>query len=126
MHEISPCITLIINQCFSSGIFPNKLKMARVYKKNNNTVLNNYRSIYILPTISTILEDVMHSQFLEYMCVNKILSLQQYGFIPNRSTETAALELMDRNIIAMNDLLTPINIYLDLSKAFDSMDHTCK
>ena len=30
MREISPCITLIINQCFSSGIFPDKLKMARV------------------------------------------------------------------------------------------------
>ena len=41
----------------------------------------------------------------------------------NRSTETAALELMDRNITAMNDQLTPINIYLDLSKAFDSIDH---
>ena len=41
----------------------------------------------------------------------------------NRSTETAALELMDRNITAMNDQLTPITIYLDLSKAFDSIDH---
>ena len=41
----------------------------------------------------------------------------------NRSTETAALELMDRNITAMNDQLTPINIYLDLSKAFDNIDH---
>ena len=43
--------------------------------------------------------------------------------MPNRPTETAALELMDRNITAMNDQLTPINIYLDLSKAFDSIDH---
>ena len=43
--------------------------------------------------------------------------------MPNRSTETPALELMDRNITAMNDQLTPINIYLDLSKAFNSIDH---
>ena len=43
--------------------------------------------------------------------------------MPNRSTETAALELVDRNITAMNDQLTPINIYLDLSKAFDSIGH---
>ena len=43
--------------------------------------------------------------------------------MPNRSTETAALELMDRNITAMNDQLTPINIYIDLSKAFDGIDH---
>ena len=43
--------------------------------------------------------------------------------MPIRSSETAALELMDRNITAINDQLTPINIYLDLSKAFDSIDH---
>ena len=52
-----------------------------------------------------------------------LLSSQQYGFMPNKSTETAALELMDQNITAMNYQLTPINIYLDISKAFDSIDH---
>ena len=65
----------------------------------------------------------MHSQLLEYFRVNILLSSQQYGFIPNRSTELVTLELMDRNINAMNNQLTPINIYLDLSKAFDSLDH---
>ena len=97
MREISPCITLIINQCFSSGIFPNKLKMARIlpiYKKNNKTLLHNYHPISILPTISIFLENVMRSQLLEYFRVNKLLSSQQYGFMPNRSTETAALELI--------------------------------
>ena len=44
-------------------------------------------------------------------------------FIPNRSTELATLKLMDHNISAMNNQLTPINIYLDLSKAFDNLDH---
>ena len=126
MSEISPCITLIINQCFSSGIFLNKLKMTRVlpiYKKNNKTLPHNYCPISILRTISKVLENVMHSQLLEYFGVNKLLSSQQYGFMPNRSTETAALELMDRNITAMNDQLTPINIYIDISKAFDSIDY---
>ena len=55
MCEISPCITLRINQSLSSGIFSNKLKMARVlpiYKKNNKTLPHNYRPISILPTIS--------------------------------------------------------------------------
>ena len=65
----------------------------------------------------------MHSQLLAYFTVNKLLSSQQYRCMPNRSTETAASELMDRNITAINDQLIPINIYLDLSKAFDSIDH---
>ena len=51
------------------------------------------------------------------------MSSQQYGFIPNRSTKLATLELRDRNINAMNNQLTPINIYLDLSNAFDSLYH---
>ena len=51
---------------------------------------------------------------------------QQYGCIPNRSTELATLELMDRNINAMNYQLTPIKIYLDLSKAFDSLNHNIR
>ena len=126
MIEISPCITPIINQCLSSGIFPNKFKMARVvptFKKNNKTLIQNYRPILILPAISKIVENVMHSQLLEYFRANILLSLQQYGFIPNRSTKLARLELMDRNISAMNNQLTPINIYLDLSKAFDILDH---
>ena len=65
----------------------------------------------------------MHSQLPKYFRVNILLSSQQYGFIPNRSTELATLELMDGNINAMNYQLTQINIYLDLSKAFYSLDH---
>ena len=104
MNEISPCSTLIINQCFSSDIFPNKLKMARVvpiFKKNNKTLIQNYRPISILPAISKVVENVMHSQLLEYFRVNTLLSSQQYRFIPNRSTELATLDLMDRNINAI-------------------------
>ena len=79
MREISPCITLIINQCFSSGIFPNKLlKMARVLPIYiyiyNKTLSHTYRPISILPTISEIWENLIHSQLLEYFCVNKTLS----------------------------------------------------
>ena len=69
IHEISPCITLIINQCFSSGIFPDKLKMARVlpiYKKNNKTLPHNYHPISILPTIS---------KKLERLCIRNCLSI---------------------------------------------------
>ena len=66
-NELSPSITLIINQCLLSGIFQNKFKIARVVlicKKNNKTIIQNYRPISILPAISKIVENVMHSQFL--------------------------------------------------------------
>ena len=63
----------------------------------------------------------MHTQLLEYFTENNLLSSQQYGFRPNRSTELATLELMERNIHHMNENHGPVNIYLDFSKGFLSL-----
>ena len=63
----------------------------------------------------------MHSQLMDYFTSHKLLSNQQCGFRPNRSTEFVTLELRDRNINYMNKNYCPVNIYLDLSKAFDSL-----
>ena len=59
---------------------------------------------------------------MEYFTFHNLLASQQYVFRPNRSTELAALELMDRNIYFMNQGFCPVNIYHDLSKAFDSIN----
>ena len=110
----------------STGIFSDILKIAKVkpiLKKNKKTIMSNYRPISILPVLSKIIESVMYSQLMHYFSENKVFSTQQYGFRPNRSTEIAALELMDRNIDNMNKSRCPINLYVDLSKAFDSLDH---
>ena len=60
---------------------------------------------------------------MHYFTSNSLFTSQQYGFRANRSTELAALGLMDRNIDNMNKNLTPINIYVDLSKAFNCLNH---
>ena len=125
-NEVSPSLTLIINQSLSTGIFPDSLKAAKVipiHKKDEKTIMSNYRPISKLPVLSKTIESVMHSQLMHYFSKNKLFSTQQYGFRPNRSTELAALELMDRNIDNMNKGRCPINIYVDLSKTFDSLDH---
>ena len=105
------------------AIYPDKLKVAKVvpiFKKEDKLQLKNYRPISVLPVISKIFQNVMLTQLVEYYTTNNLLSSQQYGFRSNRSTDLAALELMDRN---MNDNLWPVNIYLDFSKAFDSLNH---
>ena len=125
-NEISECLTLIINQSITTGIFPDQLKIAKVvpiFKKDDQAQIKNYRPISVLPVISKIFENAMHTQLMEYFTFHNLLANQQYGFRPNRSTELAALELMDRNINFMNQSLCPVNIYLDLSKAFDSLKY---
>ena len=124
--EVSPCLTLIINQVLSTGQFPKNLKTAKVIPIHNTgekTLMKNYGPISILPVVSKIIENVMHTQLMEYFTLNKLFTSQQYGYRANRSTELAALELIDRNIDNMNRNLTPVNVYIDLSKAFDCLDH---
>ena len=124
--EVSPCLTLIINQVLSTGQFPKNLKTAKVipiHKTGDKSLMKNYRPISILLVVSKIIENVMHTQLMDYFTLNKLFTSQQYGYRANRSTELAALELMDRNLDNMNRNLTPVNMYIDLSKAFDCLDH---
>lgn len=124
--EIAPCITKLINNSFKTNIFPDRLKYAKItpiLKKGNETLLENYRPISILTTISKVFEKIIHKQLLNFFLQNKLLHRSQYGFRPQHSTESAALELIDHILTKMDKNEVPINIYLDLSKAFDTLDH---
>lgn len=125
--ELSKCLALIINQTLTTGIYPTRLKIAKIipiYKKESKLNCQNYRPISILPSLSKIFEYVMHEQLLNYFTTYNLFTDQQYGFRPNRSTELAAIELMDHNIGLMKSGQTPLNIYIDLSKAFDCLNHS--
>ena len=96
----------MINQSLITGIFPDKLKIAKViplFKKNDASVIDNYRPISLLPSISKLFEKVVFLQLSEY------------------STELASVELMDRIISAMDR--KTITIFMDLSKAFVTLNH---
>ena len=125
--EIVPPLTVMINHCLNSGIFPDKLKVAKVmpvYKKCEKYLFNNYRPISILPSVSKVFERVMHNQLYSYLTNNHLLYENQYGFRDKHSTELAALDLVDRLICAMDSKNVPLSIFLDLSKAFDTLDHS--
>ena len=121
--DISSSITVIINQSLTSGIFHDKLKIAKVtliFKKGNKKLICNYRPISVLPVISKVFETVLQEQLTEYFTTNNLFAPQQYGFRKNSSTELAALELIDRLLNQMNNHKIPTNFFIDLSKAFDS------
>ena len=126
-NDISACITLIINQSIKSGIFSDRLKIAKVTpiykKKDDKRLIKNYRPISVLPVISKVFETVICDQLCEYFSSKNQLCSQQYGFRKNSSTELAALKVIDRLLTQLDGQLIPINFFLDLSKAFDSLNH---
>ena len=85
--------------------------------------MDNYRSISLLPAISTFFEKAAHIQLSNYFTQNKLFYHSQYGFQEDHSTELAALELVDRIHLDLDKRKYPIAIYVDLSKAFDTLDH---
>ena len=89
----------------------------------DENMFNNYRPISILPTLSKVFEKVIFNEVHEHYHVNNLYFSNQYGFRKKHSTELAVLEVIDRITNQLDQGITPINIYLDLSKAFDTLDH---
>ena len=126
IEELSMPLTVIINQIFTTGIFPDNLKTAKIHpllKAGDPLLATNYRPISLLTSISKIFEKIIFNQLTNYLSLNNILTDSQYGFRKNHSTQSAALELIDRLMISMDKGKTPLAIFLDFSKAFDTLDH---
>ena len=120
-------LTLLVNQMVKSGHFPSELKISRVkplFKKGDPSEFSNYRPISLLPSFSKIFEYVIFYQLFDYICENNLLTIEQFGFRRGHSTEVAAIQLVDRLTKQMDLDNVPTNIYIDLSKAFDTLDHS--
>ena len=124
---LTTSLTLITNQILTTGIFHDKLKTANVipiYKKGDETLFCNYRPISILPAISKVIETIIYNQLDSFLKRHKLMYDSQYGFKTEHSTEFAALEMIDKILTRMDNKEIPINIYLELPKAFDPLDHS--
>ena len=98
-NDISRPLSIIINQSLCTGIFPDKLKIAKViplYKKDDDRSFGNYRPISLLSSKTKIFERVAFNQLYEYFTSNGLLYESQYGFRKLHSTELAALDFTDR------------------------------
>ena len=126
MEIILKPLTVIINQCLKISIFPNQLKKAKIvpiFKSGDDTLFTNYRPISLLPSSSKVVEKVIFIQLYAYFETNGLFYGSQYGFRKRHSTEFAALELVDKLLNMMDKGQVPLGIFLDLSKAFDTLDH---
>ena len=125
--KIVPSLTHIINLSIRSGCFPEEWKISKVlplYKEDIKSYPNNYRPVSILPVVSKIIEKLIFKQLYEYLTDNNLLTVSQHGFRPMHSTLTALLEVTNNWYLNIDDGLLNSVLFLDLKKAFDTVDHS--
>ena len=122
---LSHHLTRIFNLSITSGVFPDLLKAAKIrpiHKAESRKLLTNYRPISILSPISKILERIVFNQLTTFLSANNILYKYQFGFRKNHSTELALIEISDLIYKALDSSEFFFSLYLDLSKAFDTVN----
>ena len=123
--KIALMLTDIINCSILTSSFPAKWKEAEVIpilKDGDHEVAANNRPIS-LPIASKVCETIVLDQIISYLTENKLLPSHQSRNKKSHSTETSNILLTDNILEAMNDKKITALVLLDLSKAFDSINH---
>ena len=123
---IAALICKLINSSFSTGIFSSIFKCAKIasiFKEGNPQLVSNYRPISILPTLSKVIEKCIASRLFGYLNKFNILSNKQFGFLKGMSTTDAFVEFAESECRSMDSKNHCISIFLDLRKAFDTVNH---
>ena len=123
-NEIALPLSIMIKTSIESGHVPDTMKLAKVipiYKSKDKQMLNNYRPISLLPIFSKIIEKVIYQRLFNLNTNNALFS-SQYRLRKNHSAINAVTELVSHVIKPMNRKENPISVFLDLSKAFDTVN----
>lgn len=126
IHLIVEPLKYIINKAFITGIFPSALKVSIVspiHKSGTEDDLGNYRPINLLTTFSKIFEKILANRLVKFFRKHEIFCPAQHGYMNKKNTTTAVFELTQKVIEALERGKIPIGLFLDLSKAFDCVDH---
>ena len=127
-HDIlSVALSRFFNNFMRIGIFPDVLKIGKVtpiYKsKGNKQYFDNYRPISILPIFGKIFEKIMYTRIYNFLISNNLMYSKQFGFRKGHSTSHAlnfSIAHLTKEIASKKHC---IGIFIDLSKAFDTIDH---
>jgi len=123
---LSHILVNLINHSFTNAIFPDALKSAKIipiFKSGDKTLINNYRPISLLNSFSKIYEKIFLLKLNSFLMKHNILNDSQYGFQKNKSTQHALISFVDTVTEALERNHYVIILFLDLSKAFETVDH---
>ena len=116
----------IINLSFSSGIFPDLLKVTKVvaiHKGGSTEEVNNFRPISLLSIFDKIIEKLMHKRLYEFFEEHNILYKFQFGFRKKMSTGHSLIEITEEIKESIDNGKFGCGIFIDLKKAFDTVNH---
>ena len=116
----------IFNLSIDTGIFPDEMKHTKVtpiYKSGDKKDCGIYRPISVTSAVAKILEKLVCKQLKFFLEYNEIISINQSGFRSQHSTETALLHLTNQCLVNMDKGHINGVLFLDLKKAFDTVDH---
>ena len=116
----------ICNKSFINGIFPDKMKIAKVipvFKNGDKKLFSNYRPISVLPQFSKIFEKLFYNRLIEFIKRFNLLYDGQYGFREKHSTSLALMELIEDITDNYDRNNFTIGVFIDLKKAFDTINH---
>ena len=127
-NVLSPFLSKWFNECFNLGVFPDCLKIAKVFplhKSRDKSIPSNFRPISLLPTIAKIFEKLLQGRIISFLVKFNLLSSSQFGFRAKRSTVDAVLFLIKllRQKLSEKSVMS-VCTFLDLKKGFDTVDHT--
>ena len=130
VKKIIPYIVTPLKRIFNTsqqkGIFPDSMKKARVislFKSGDVKEFSNYSHVSLLPQFSIFLERVFHKRLMSFLDKKQILYKSQYGFRKNMYTSLAILDLVEDITNATDDCKSTVGVFIDLKKAFDTVDH---
>ena len=123
---ISGHLSGFYNNFMKHGKFPKILKLGKitpVYKKGDVQILDNYRPISIIPIFGKIFEKIIYNRLYSFFVSNAVIYNKQFGFRTHHSTGHAINVSMNKILNEIQNRNHVIGIFIDLSKAFDTIDH---
>ena len=125
--EISTPLAHIFNLSLKNGVFPSSLKSSKIIpllKSGSPSSCDNYRPIALVSTFSKILEKFVSIKLTNHLEINKLIHPNQFGFQRNKNTEQNLLNVINFISKALNDGDYCVGVFLDLRKAFDTVNHS--
>ena len=125
---LAPIITRIVNLSIEKSTFPDAYKTAIVRpllkKPNLSRILKHYRPVSNLSYISKLLETVINKQMQQHLVSNELHEPLQSAYKPCHSTETALVKVFNDILCSIDNPNSAVFVaMLDLSAAFDTVDH---